>query len=461
MKKSIFLAVAAVAMTACSNDVDLGMKDANKQTADNAIGFEVLNKNMSRAQNLQDTKHYNFGVFAYKTAGSTSQTVFDDYLVGYNGTNVGYDMTTGNQTTLGDQLGSVDGKSQWAYEKLGSSEYTHTAEDGFYKKTDTRYMSNWTNQFLRYWDYSSTQTDFYAYAPYVNKTFTSTDGVKFDFSSKIMTFPEKSIKAGYSATDNEYMFASQTVTSTNYNQDVKLGFKRMNAKINIKFYEEVAGYRVEMVDLKSGYTITAVPAKRSGSAGSYTYAAGTVYSETGAKVNFSGANATVALENYTNSSARLDFALPTLNLQSFTQTYTGGATFTDVIGETSATASGSETTYYAIPKNTTSASDDAKNTGLTFHVSFKLISIDTNETLTVKDATVFVPAEYCHWDANYAYTYIFKITKDATGSTGNPTINPDSPDAGTKNALKPIVFDNCVVEEWQDATSIGNDHPIN
>ena len=109
MKKSIFLAVAAVAMTACSNDVDLGMKDANKQNADNAIGFQVLNKNMSRAK-LEDAKHYNFGVFAYKTAGPTSQTVFDDYLVGYNGANVGYFMTIGNQTTLGDQPGNANGK---------------------------------------------------------------------------------------------------------------------------------------------------------------------------------------------------------------------------------------------------------------------------------------------------------------------------------------------------------------
>ena len=459
MKKSIFLAVAAVAMTACSNDVDLGMKDANKQTADNAIGFQVLNKNMSRA-NLQDKGHYNFGVFAYKTAGSTSQTVFDDYLVGYNGTNVGYYMETGDRTTLGDQPGAVDGKSQWAYEKLGSSEYTYKGTEGYYKETQTRYMSNWAKQFLRYWDYSSTQTDFYAYAPYVNKTFTSTDGVKFDFSTKIMTFPGTSIKAGYSATDNEYMFASQSVSSTNYNQDVKLGFKRMNAKINIKFYEEVAGYRVEMVKLTESANITAVPAKRTGTS-SYTYSAGTIYSGTGAQVDFSGADATVALENYTTSSARLDFALPTLNLQSFTQLYTGGAIFTDVIGEAPADASGSATTYYAIPKNTASASEDAKNTGLTFHVSFKLISIDTNETLTVKDATVFVPADYCHWDANYAYTYIFKITKDATGSTGNPTIDPNSPNAGTENALKPIVFDNCVVEKWQDATGIGNDHDIN
>ena len=63
MKKSIFLAVAAVAMTACSNDVDLGMKDANKQTADNAIGFEVRNSNMSRGtQGLEATRHSNFGV---------------------------------------------------------------------------------------------------------------------------------------------------------------------------------------------------------------------------------------------------------------------------------------------------------------------------------------------------------------------------------------------------------------
>ena len=86
MKKSIFLAVAAVAMTACSNDVDLGMKDANKQTADNAIGFEVLNKNMSRAT-LQEKGHYNFGVFGYKYVNSGTvtgvPTIMENYLVGY------------------------------------------------------------------------------------------------------------------------------------------------------------------------------------------------------------------------------------------------------------------------------------------------------------------------------------------------------------------------------------------
>ena len=91
MKKSIFLAVAAVAMTACSNDVDLGMKDANKQTADNAIGFEVRNSNMSRADThgLEATGHYNFGVWAYKDIDHTN-AIMANYLVGYFGNNVGY-----------------------------------------------------------------------------------------------------------------------------------------------------------------------------------------------------------------------------------------------------------------------------------------------------------------------------------------------------------------------------------
>ena len=122
MKKSIFLAVAAVAMTACSNDVDLGMKDANKQNADNAIGFQVLNKNMSRAK-LEDAKHYNFGVFAYKN--SQAANIMDNYLVGYFGPNVGYKKLTGATNeglTYTDPSTTV---SDWGYEGLGYSQYNH------------------------------------------------------------------------------------------------------------------------------------------------------------------------------------------------------------------------------------------------------------------------------------------------------------------------------------------------
>lgn len=116
MKKSIFLAVAAVAMTACSNDVDLGMKDANKQTADNAIGFEILNKNMSRAdpEKLENAGHYNFGVWAYKSTDA-DHDIMANYLVGYFGFGVGYqqfnDRTTDDGKTSSDLV-----NSEWAYE---------------------------------------------------------------------------------------------------------------------------------------------------------------------------------------------------------------------------------------------------------------------------------------------------------------------------------------------------------
>ena len=56
---------------------------------------------------------------------------------------------------------------------------------------------------------------------------------------------------------------------------------------------------------------------------------------------------------------------------------------------------------------------------------------------------------------------MFKITKDATGTTDNPNpgdINPGDPNPGTK-ALYPIVFDGITVEGWTDAADIV--YPIN
>ena len=116
----------------------------------------------------------------------------------------------------------------------------------------------------------------------------------------------------------------------------------------------------------------------------------------------------------------------------------------------------SKTVYYAIPKNN-------NNSGLTFHCSFILTNEQTHETIKVQDARVHVKAENCNWEAGKRYIYVFKITKDATGTTGNPgTIIPGDPRPG-KPALYPIVFDNIQVEDWTDAFSPANggNHDIN
>ena len=437
-------------MTACTSDVDLGMQQANKENADNAIGFQVLNKNMSRAA-LEDEGHYNFGVWAYKSTDQT-HNIMANYLVGYmdNVNHKGYKFENASQSTLMS--------SQWSYEKLGTNQYvlaSNVIGESYYITTGDeakRYLSNNAEQWLRYWDYSSTHTNFYAYAPYVNKTYTGTT-VTYDNAAHQMTFPMGSITDGVNdVTKYEYMYAAAKVENTNYNKAVQLQFKRLNAKVNIAFYEDIAGYDVILDKLVNGTVdISAAPAKESESTLAYSDG---LRKTAGAKVKFSGLNYTEATvtNDYTGSAVYaageyLKFALPkTQGVIATSQA--------DALIAKKAT-SYSTTTYYAIPK------EDVNECGLTFHVSFTLKS-DTGETIKVQDARVYVPAAKCKWEANKHYTYVFRITKDVTGTTGTTTPPaPGAPEIGEK-ALYPIVFDGITVEDWTDAFGeSGNDHNLN
>ena len=452
MKKSIFLAVAAVAMTACSNDVDLGMKDANKQTADNAIGFQVLNKNMSRAK-LEDAKHYNFGVFAYKN--SQSANIMDNYLVGYFGTGYGYKKF--DTTTVGGMTSSDKGLSKWGYEGLGYSQYNHATngtEEYYYLNTQKEYMSNIDYQYLRYWDLSASYVNFYAYAPYIK----GTKQVTYNHNTHTIAFPFGTIKDGVDDESLfEYMYAAKKVTKTDFKKAVNLEFKRLSAKVNIAFYENIPGYTVTIDNLKeTDYEfISANPAKENPT--TLVYSDG-LYKSIGADIKFTNdddvtGSVTQVLTDETSSSdvytngQYLEFKIPT--------SHTAIAeNATDAVG-TQKASSYSPTTYYAIPKN--------NDTGLTFRLSFTLTST-TGETIKVNNAAVHVKKDYTNWVANKHYTYIFKITKDASGTTeSGSTITPSDPTVPGK-ALYPIVFDNCTVEDWTDATTpgeTGNDHNIN
>lgn len=469
MKKFLLMAAVATTLVNCSSDFDLSEGQGGGGVSD-VIGFQVQGRNSIKRGALQDANHYNFGVFAYKSTDLVNN-IMDNYLVGYLDLdfNKGY-STSGS--TVGDQPSQVDGKSHWMYEGLGYDEF-HGTYAGEVVNPGTKYASNVAKQYLRYWDKSAPTTNFYAYVPYLNASPTAAGGTvsyvdgtaqggASNTDTYVMTFPFGTIKHGYDDEQAyEYMYASTQVAEPNYGHDVQLQFKRLNAKVNIKFWEDIPGYSVHMIDLgdvpiatgTKHYTISAVPSIKEANQGTYGYKLGKIYTENGVKIKFN-TNATVnKIKQYegTTTDAPLEFATPT------------AAT----IGESRIEATLSPTTYFAIPKYSGGAvlSNTAANihdngtletklasTGLTFHVSYELIST-TGEKITVKDATVHVPYNYCEWRENTRYTYIFKITKNSNGTTGTGTPNPTNPSVPTETALYPIVFDNCTVEEWKDNES--------
>lgn len=113
----------------------------------------------------------------------------------------------------------------------------------------------------------------------------------------------------------------------------------------------------------------------------------------------------------------------------------------NILGTTNPTASKPTASNTVLPANVGA---------LTLKVDYTLVSEDgSGEEIKVKGTTAVVPGTFTNWEANHAYTYIFKITDKTNGTTGDPS-NPNDP-AG----LFPITFDAVVTE-----TEIGNQETI-
>ena len=465
MKKVTIFAAIAMTMVGCSSDELVNSSTENKEAP---IAFSVEKKNMTRAttwQNLEATGHYNFGVWAYKykSGATTGALVMDNYLVGYsNGSDKGYDKESA--TTWDASAGDLDDHmSPWFYEGLGKDEYS-TSNAKFYQKSQAAYMSKNDKQILRYWDLAYATTNFYAYAPY-------DADVTFDESTKTMTFgakntirdgydnPLNSAYAGFDRSLSEYMYAGVQATNSD-KKDVIVPFKHMGAQVNIRFYEDIPNYRVEIIDLTGddakladGVTagsdmtkgIQATPAEKKDDG---TYESRKYFTTNGATVTF-GSDATPDFKYTTKGSSEtsdnLMFLVPNTNLKTV-----GGHSVIPQDGD--GKYSESPTVYYAVAQPT-----DSK-TGFTFHISYRIIAEDNNEVITVHNATVFVPAKdgdefIAAWQPNNKYTYTFKITKNSTGTTNPETpIDPIDPTTSTTKGLYPIVFDGATIEDYTEKT---------
>ena len=417
MKKYLFIAASALALASCSSEDFVGTEGGNVETtsANKAINFGGNAGKISRATSNIGTPAQmldgQFKIYGVKKVNETQLvTVFKDYSVW----DVADKTTTSN--TNGWEYVGAEGATT-----LGTGKITLNKE-----------------QTIKYWDYSASEYHFVAGSPI--KAF------KFDVpvtgQSKYINSATISGLAGHITanesetalvTDPVYIADPKVVTKDKYNQAVQFSFKRQQAMVRVGLYETIPGYFISNVKF---------------------------YDADGKVSDDNNIILTSGTENYFVGGSNVSGTI-TYDWKGVTPSYTYTYSDTDLkksknwyagkleilattSTETVATLYGkdkdmSDKGYFTViptPSATTAAPIFIK-------CDYTLNSDDlSGETITVTGATAAIPAAFSKWEANTMYTYIFKISQNTNGTTGDPTTDP--------KGLFPITF-NAAVKESTNA----------
>lgn len=442
MKKIYLFAAAALALASCTSDEYLGDPTAdNPVNNDGAILFSPKRNVQTRADHTGYDAAFllnnKFVVAGYKggtigTPGSVvTSKVFDHYNVEWVKNTAG---TTASNT------------SDWEYVNKAVSDWNTAG----------------SVQTVKYWDYSAGQYDFIAFS-YGNATNVVTNAYAADklyisavTPSTATSNSDGAYKVGGTTENLDKFYIADLVTAYNpqdkatkvsaaptMGDEVMLSFRKITAKARIAFYETVPGYSINDVEFyasdeatttESAPTLYASSASGINHAGTYTVYFPTVNDKT--LSDYNKAHVVFATAASGQSSVQ---TFPVLN---YTREQTSPVAVSGpFLGETSSTA-----TY-----GTGSAAKDGKGIytvvlpnetagALTLRVNYTLTSNDgSGETIKVWGAKAVIPAEYCQWKSNYAYTYIFKISDNTNGQTQALGKGPEG--------LTPITFDAVVVDD--------------
>lgn len=314
-----------------------------------------------------------------KTAATAANTVFQNYTVQY-GASTAY--TTSSNT------------DDWEY--VGVSSYGA-------KLTPNAP----TTQTIKYWDNAAS-----------SYTFTAVSALDADITGDKVVITKNTAGTsdqydkGYTivvkdgASYGNIFFADRiNDTPANLNSSaVKLTFRNLQAKIRFGIYETIPGYKVKITGIYYGTNTTTAVTDKFGIDGNFIKA---------------GDNTSFTV-TYESSGTNQNKAKTALNTGAATDSYfeTAPSPGTVTVPFMSATEIGTEATNATFNKEEGS---DAKaytailpnpnnNTNLKLKIKYQLISEDTGETIDVDAKEVQVPAAYCQWLSNYAYSYLFKIT---------------------------------------------------
>lgn len=423
MNKYFLYAASALALASCSSDDFLGENSGNGQNVSSAINFGGNAGKITRAtQNTgapQEMLDYQFKVYGVKKKSENGVDKFEPSFTNYS---VWYD----------DAKNTTSNTNGWEY--VGTKGTTHGKGNITFKD----------DQYIKYWDYAAEEYHFVAGSPISSFTYNRNE----DVAVAGMKIPSATIfgLAGHITANKEgtpletnpvYVATPIVVKKENYQKPVKFEFNRQQAMVRVGIYETIPGYSITEIKFHE-----ATGEKTSNN----------IILTSATPDYFVGGNGITGTVKYDWATAKPSYTFEYTDngqLKKSSNWYAGffephqkplATTSTaDVATLYGADADMSSTNGYFTVIPTPSATTAAP---ILIKCDYTLTSDDySGETIKVTGATAAIPAAYSKWDVNTRYTYLFKISQNTNGYTG------DDPD---KAGLYPITFD-AAVKESTDA----------
>lgn len=390
--KHLPLVTAAILMAACASEDFVGNKELHEANENGRpVSFDLVAAPQTRAvygREAAELLNNNFVVWGDKVVDGSTQTVFNNYQVNYT-------ANTANTTTTNS--------AGWEYIGCNNVPGGVTTNEGVTAFSESGSNTGGVYQTVKYWDFSATQYNFFAYSLGKGVEVTpATDPKTYTYAkASAMTSSGYTLSGSGDQLKASYISNKKTITpSGSSGTQVELQFCNFASNVRMAFYETVPGYSVKNLQFYPS---------ASGSAGDIPYL-------------YAGSEALPTQGTYTvsfDNTGKAELSAPTSatntsNLAFGTAlTYTASKEYrepqaegtTPYIGRSSDTAT---------PTTAVTVLPNPSGTDLQMKVDYTLVSRDeSQEVIQVTGATAAVPAVYAQWKPNYSYTYVFKIT-DAT-----------------------------------------------
>lgn len=439
MNKYFLYAASVLALASCSSDDFLGENSGNGQNAANSvINFGGETGKITRADNKEfvskdaaDLLGNNFVLVGFKNANGESNYAFDHYNVNYKENTA----ETTESNTKGWEYVNQDMKVNGADETVNNGSLAHSGAK---------------QQTIKYWDYSCSSYDFIAFS--MGKGYAEADG-NTTYATPTAVDKAKLTEAAYTLTGNVktlgqcYISDKKTVNKGEYSKTaVAMSFRHLTSKVRIALYETVPGYvinNVKFYDAEgNGHNGQGTLFGEFNNNGKLTVYFPTIKEkkDDGSKdPDYNKAHVKFTKAETDGTVTNLDFGAVNYNNQK--ENEIKGAN-EEGVTETYLSQTSTNPSYCGAAENyyQTVLPAEGKSLPANLRIDYTLTATDgTGEVINVKGATATVPAKYTEWKPGYAYTYIFKISQNTNGSTGDPGVDP--------SGLTAISFDAVVLED--------------